>query len=155
MEPGLISVPLQDIARGEVPNRAILPPPTEYSIFIREENRETVAAEICKVMDGLDLRWIWKQERGAGLAFANENVWSRAARRKKQQGRVNDLSNADSMEIDGREQEEDMEEEAEEAVSLGVKISVSSESVGIRWLRGLDYVLFESFCGMLKRHLAN
>lgn len=40
-------------------------------------------------------------------------------------------------------------------VALGVRISFMSKGHGveIRWLQGLDGVLFESFCGMLKRKL--
>jgi 23S rRNA (adenine1618-N6)-methyltransferase len=133
-----------------VPNKSILPFPTEYSIALQGKSRETAAVEIDNIMCSLDLRWMWKQERWAGLAFANENVWSRAARRKKQRMGDGGLNTADSMEVD-----QDEEEESDvDTVQLGVKITVVPESVEIRWLRGLDNVLFESFCGMLKRHLA-
>lgn len=136
----------KDVARGEVPNKSILPFPTEYSIALQGKSRETAAAEINNVMVNLELRWMWKQERWAGLAFASENVWSRAARRKQQRKG----STADSMEVD-RDEEEKSDVDT---VLLGVKITVAQDTVEIRWLRGLDNVLFESFCGMLKRHLA-
>jgi 23S rRNA (adenine1618-N6)-methyltransferase len=107
-------------------------------------------------MEGLDLRWMWKRDRWAGLAFANENVWSRAARRKKQRSDSSIPRNADIMELDGSEEDEEMDEnEAEGSIAIGLKITLTSDSVGIRWLQGFDYVLFESFCGMLRRHLAN
>lgn len=47
----------------------------------------------------------------------------------------------------------------EEEPALGFKVQVSQEGEGggvevrIRWLRGRDSVLFESFCGMLVRQL--
>jgi 23S rRNA (adenine1618-N6)-methyltransferase len=129
-----------------VPNKSILPFPTEYSIALQGKSRETAAVEIDNVMVSLDLRWMWKQERWAGLAFASENVWSRAARRKQQRKG----NTAESMEVDQVEEEKS----DVDAVPLGVKITVGEETVEIRWLRGLDNVLFESFCGMLKRHLA-
>jgi 23S rRNA (adenine1618-N6)-methyltransferase len=133
-----------------VPNRSILPFPTEYSIALQGKSRETAAVEIDNVMVSLDLRWIWKQERWAGLAFTSENVWSRAARRKQQRKRNDGPNTAESMELD-----QDEEENSDvDTVPLGVKITVGPEMVEIRWLRGLDNVLFESFCGMLKRHLA-
>lgn len=43
------------------------------------------------------------------------------------------------------------EEEEEEEVALAFSISVKDGEVEVRWLRGKDSVIFESFCGMLKR----
>lgn len=48
-------------------------------------------------------------------------------------------------------------DEDEEDMALGFKIQVNAENSGskvvIWWLKGHDSVLFESFCGMLKRKL--
>ena len=42
--------------------------------------------------------------------------------------------------------------ETDEAkVALKVKLQLTDHEVEIRWLEGGDSVLFESFCGMLKR----
>ena len=53
-----------------------------------------------------------------------------------------------------------MEEDDEEGMALGFKIRVEGVSGGqagirvvIRWIKGNDSVLFESFCGMVKRKL--
>jgi len=53
-----------------------------------------------------------------------------------------------------------MEEDDDLEMALGFKIHVvadpdgeSGARVAIRWLKGHDTVLFESFCGMLKRNL--
>ncbi len=53
-----------------------------------------------------------------------------------------------------------MEEDEDPEIALGFKIHVepnpggeSGAKVTIRWLRGHDSVLFESFCGMVKRKL--
>ncbi len=63
--------------------------------------------------------------------------------------------------------DEDMddEEEEEEEAALGFKIEILSlekenegeegTEVRIRWLKGRDSVLFESFCGMVKRKLGD
>ena len=48
---------------------------------------------------------------------------------------------------------ESSEEEEEDVVALAVKITCKEGEVELRWLRGLDYVLFESFCGLTKRAL--
>jgi U6 snRNA m6A methyltransferase len=107
-----------------------------------------MANDINDVMKGLDLQWNWKDDRLAGIAIAKENVWSRSARRRKQRRLENIPTNSDDMDID-----EDNEEDTGDFIALGVKIALSPEGISIRWLQGLDYVLFESFCGMLKRSL--
>ena len=83
-----------------------------------------------------------------GVGFANGNVWSRAARRKQQQS------------LEGSTSEDDAMNEGDEdgGPALGFKIQLRkgnerSVEVMVRWLQGRDSVLFESFCGMLKRQL--
>lgn len=73
-----------------------------------------------------------------------ENVWSRQARRKMQ----GSAGQAHRAAID------------EGKVALGFKIQVKKEGkedqgarVLIRWVKGTDSVLFESFCGMVKRKM--
>jgi len=53
-----------------------------------------------------------------------------------------------------------MEEDDEDDLALGFKICIQGtvdgqamNMVTIRWIKGHDSVLFESFCGMLKRKL--
>ena len=74
-----------------------------------------------------------------GVGFAMGNVWSRQARRKQQHG--------------GSEAEEVDEDEA--LLGFKVRLIQKKESkdveVIIRWLKGRDSVLFESFCGMMRR----
>lgn len=59
-----------------------------------------------------------------------------------------------------KKDDEGMEEEDEEDMALGFKIYIEGvkngqpmNTVTIRWIKGHDSVLFESFCGMLKRKL--
>ena len=91
-----------------------------------------------------------------GLAQAKENVWSRSARRKRK--RVNDGDDMAKSDTSGRDtamkdadQGEESDDAEEDQVALAVKIHVKDGGVDVRWLRGLDAVVFESFCGMLKR----
>lgn len=62
------------------------------------------------------------------------NVWRRAARRAKARGEVE-----------------------EGGVKLGFRVEVERRAEGcgvrVRWTRGVDSVLFESFCGMVRRRL--
>lgn len=96
-------------------------------------------------MQQLDMQWRYRPELSEGVGFAKANVWSRAARRKREQA---NKAGADEME------EGELEEPA-----LAVKISIRLPRKGaitttVRWLQGRDSVLFESFCGMLKRQLS-
>ena len=86
---------------------------------------------------------MWKANISTGVGFSEKAVWSRASRRQvaRKQG--------DATEVD-----DDPE------MALGFKIHVEGNSGGesgtrvtIRWLKGHDPVLFESFCGMMKRKL--
>ena len=78
--------------------------------------------------------------------FAEKNVWSRSARRHavKTQDEVVDESSSDDSEM-----------------ALGLKIyvteppDVKEAEIIIRWLKGHDSILFESFCGMLRRKVEN
>ena len=83
-----------------------------------------------------------------GVGFAKGNVWSRAARRKQQQSPEGST-----------DRNHDMNEEVETTgTALGFKIQLRTGNEGgtelmVRWLQGSDSVLFESFCGMLKRQV--
>ena len=135
----------QDVARSGELVQAILPMPTAQTIHWQGMDRETCARLINTTTDAMDLRWQWKNSSWTGLASATENVWSRAARRK--QSRL-----AAQSEQKGTQSDED-EDDEEETAALVVKITVEEDQVDVRWVKGRDSVLFESFCGMLKRTL--
>ncbi|RPA94509.1 hypothetical protein L873DRAFT_1830307 [Choiromyces venosus 120613-1] len=72
-----------------------------------------------------------------GCGGVRGNVWSRAARRAKARR---------GLEIEGMSN----------GIALGFRIGLKEKGdqsvrVKIRWTRGTDSVLFESFCGMIKR----
>ena len=74
------------------------------------------------------------------IGFVHKNVWSRAARREAAKRRKIDEGLGEPVmgfKITMRE----------------VENSKGATEVVIRWLMGDDSVLFESFCGMLKRKL--
>jgi 23S rRNA (adenine1618-N6)-methyltransferase len=88
---------------------------------------------------------MWRHNISTGLGFSKKAVWSRAARRQQTKSQ----SYVDAM-----------EEDDEEDMALGFKIRVEGASGGqtgimvvIKWIKGHDSVLFESFCGMAKRKL--
>jgi 23S rRNA (adenine1618-N6)-methyltransferase len=85
---------------------------------------------------------MWKAKIFTGVGFSNRAVWSRASRRH--------ASNQGA----GKSSDDAVE------MALGFRITVEEIPGGqggakttIRWLKGHDSVLFESFCGMLKRKI--
>jgi 23S rRNA (adenine1618-N6)-methyltransferase len=84
---------------------------------------------------------MWKANIHTGLGFTQKAVWSRAARRQPIK---------ENESVDGDDDDP----------ALGFKIYVEGmienevrNRTTVRWLKGRDSVLFESFCGMLKRKL--
>lgn len=80
-----------------------------------------------------------------GLGFSDKAVWSRASRRQASH-QVTD------------EDDKDADEDEEMAFGFKIQVETSPErtagaKITIRWVKGHDSVIFESFCGMLKRKL--
>ena len=140
--------PSNAVARHGDLVHAVLPSPTAQTIAVPLMSAKWAGQKVNATLEELDVRWKWKASILTGVMETKENVWSRAARRKKQFA-VQDTGSKDaSMEDDeGRDSEE------EEPVALAVKVVCKEADVELRWLRGTDHVLFESFCGMLKRAL--
>ena len=124
------------------------------------------------------MRWWFKCDAGPiFLAYAKSNVWSRAARRarektdKNQKAKRHANENAKSDKDKSTEDEdpavdpdrgdyEDEDEDDDEDPALAIIIRIEGASgndeghaIHVRWLRGSDSVLFESFRGMLKRQM--
>lgn len=134
--------------------RRLLPFPGEYVVEVGY-GVESAGRRVDAVLLEMPLRWIWRAAIGTGVGFAAGNVWSRAARRKR-------IHSPSKQAVDEEEDEE------EEDMVFGFKITVEEAGgngsqakeeegkgvkVVIRWLKGFDSALFESFCGMIKRKL--
>lgn len=79
--------------------------------------------------------------------MATQNVWSRSARRKRKRAET------EQEEPEAKEQSEVLKTEDPAAVSLRFRIDVREGDMEVHWLQGKDNILFESFCGMLKRSM--
>jgi 23S rRNA (adenine1618-N6)-methyltransferase len=152
---------------GGIPKN-LLPFPGEFVVEFEGE-RERVGGRVDAVLSELPLRWMWKPAICTGVGFAAGNVWSRAARRKL--NRDTNRETSQQMGSQGRDEDvEGEEDDEEEEMVFGFKINVrevgrdGSQAVErevkergvqvvIRWLKGFDSALFESFCGMMKRKL--
>ena len=147
--------PGNGVARhGEVV-AAVVPMATEWTVSVGDgvaagSSVEELGEKVNAVMKELDLRWHWRAPIHTGVAFARENVWSRSARRKRKFQQQQKGEKEARGEEDGSESSSS---EDEEPVALAVKIVCGSGRVDIRWLRGTDFTLWESFCGMMKRAL--
>ncbi|GLA47915.1 hypothetical protein AnigIFM63604_002855 [Aspergillus niger] len=135
--------PTVSIARGTtaIPKH-LLPFPSEYIFTTQSESIDEVSAKIDSELSALHVQWLWRKNLATGVGFAMQNVWSRQARRKMQ--------NPDAM--------AEMGEIDETRAALGFKVQCKKDAIDekgvrviVRWLKGRDTVLFESFCGMLKR----
>ncbi|TKA45821.1 hypothetical protein B0A54_03506 [Friedmanniomyces endolithicus] len=142
--------PRNDVARHGELVLSVLPTATAQTIAVRGLSKEAAGGKIDELVKGLDVKWRWRGEMWIGVMEARVNVWSRAARRNRRFARAGKGKEAPEQEA---EDGESSEEEEEDVVALAVKITCKEGEVELRWLRGLDYVLFESFCGLTKRAL--
>ncbi|KAJ5407984.1 hypothetical protein N7509_001867 [Penicillium cosmopolitanum] len=145
--------PFMSVARG-IPGfpKHLLPFPAEYNFTLPSEiSIDDATTSMDKELESLRWFWEWDQSRSAGVGFATENVWSRQARRKmKLAGQGGSSAKIDTV---------------PDGVALGIRVEAKlvrgqSDSsnknevqIVIHWIQGMDSVLFESFCGMLKRKL--
>ncbi|KAK2624382.1 hypothetical protein QTJ16_006332 [Diplocarpon rosae] len=122
--------------------KILLPFPGEFLIN-SSKNRGDVSQHINATLSQLPLKWMWKAQIATGIGFSESAVWSRAARRN-------------ATKALGKDMDEDDDDEDEMAFGFKIHIESIPGGVGgskatVRWLKGHDSVLFESFCGMLKR----
>lgn len=137
---------MKNVARGITGfPKHLLPFPSESPFEIFDWSIDAVSAKLHEELSALAIQWHWRKNLGTGVGFAMGNVWSRQARRKMQTS-----GGAEKADID------------EESAALGFKVQLRQEGIDetqtrvrvvVRWLKGTDSVLFESFCGMLKRKL--
>lgn len=139
--------PKMSAARG-IPGfpKHLLPFPSDYGFTLSSVSIDTVSATLNAELNTLSWYWMWDQSLSAGVGYAAENVWSRQARRKMK------MSGQEGTKLDN----------PPEQIALGVRIQLKlvrgkdgtdEVHVTIRWIQGMDTVLFESFCGMVKRKL--
>ena len=123
--------------------KRLLPFPSEFAFEVKDVGSiGDLGERLDREIRGLDVRWQWKPSTREGLAMAGRDVWSRKARRKTR----------DAME-EG--------EDEDQGPALVLKVALAPVegrnvvAIDVRWLQGSDSVLFESFCGWLKRKMQN
>ncbi|KAJ5108270.1 hypothetical protein N7456_004945 [Penicillium angulare] len=143
--------PSMSTARG-IPGfpKHLLPFPSEFPFELPLETTfSTVVDAMNKDLNSLSWTWTWDKNLSAGIGFASENVWSRQARRKGKLAEQQGTASKPTLNL--------KETELGVRVQLSLARAKDSEAheikVLISWIQGTDHVLFESFCGMLKRKL--
>lgn len=147
--------PKNDVARHGSLVHAVLPSPTAQTIAVPLMSAAWAGKKIDMTLSVLDGRWKWRPAIVTGVLEVSENVWSRAARRKKKFSTPAADTRTHRADVHMTGDVEPGASEADMSTALAVKVSCREEEVEIRWLRGTDHVLFTSFCGMLKRALTS
>lgn len=130
-----------EVARGVgagTLERKYLPFPSEYCVMVDGQDVKEAGRKLNEALRALKMHWVWDVEKVEGTGFSEGNVWSRSARRKIKVTVATEETSAPEMEM-----------------KFGVKITVKTvdgeTAFLVRWLKGEDSVLFESFCGVVKR----
>lgn len=137
-------------ARNDVARRGdlvlgVLPTATAHTVAVEGMGKEELGNRLDDAMRDFDLKWRWRANLRVGIMQAERNVWSRVARRKKKYKPTTTGTTENGDESDS---------DHDDRIALAARLEVSDGNVEVRWLRGQDHVVFESFCGMLKRTLA-
>lgn len=116
-------------------------------------NKDMVARSLHDTLSECMTLWTWDSKNFAGVGFCDQAVWSRKSRRGRENARIVSRASGSHVEVEDQKWPKDM--------AFGFKISLeelegdsNGSKVIVRWLQGHNSVLFESFCGMMKRKLS-
>ena len=127
----------------------LLPFPADYNFEIPGRHAGSLEHAVSNISSEFSsfryFHFTWHSKQSC-IGYAKEDVWSRKARRKFAREQHDGDTVHDKKALDNGN------------AALGFRIDLSlqadrSVDVMVRWIKGADQVLFESFCGMLKRKL--
>ncbi|KAF2717886.1 hypothetical protein K431DRAFT_147421 [Polychaeton citri CBS 116435] len=125
--------PRNDVARHGDLFSSILPmapaQTIEMPLHSQKSAEEKIKQRVAEL--GTKVSWEWDGKSTTGVLRTSKNCWSRAARRKRKFGG-------------------DRDEMVESNVALAVRITAETGKANLRWLQGLDQMIWVSFCGWLK-----
>ncbi|KAF3892105.1 U6 small nuclear RNA (adenine-(43)-N(6))-methyltransferase [Trichophyton interdigitale] len=123
-----------------------LPFPSEFHFRLPCKSVDSLIEVIDTEINSFRIPWKWDNQRSSGLGFTMENAWSRQARRKRQQQQEAAQDGSDQADIPF-----DTENALFGFIIQVRRPGLENADVTVRWIKGVDSVIFESFCGMLKR----
>ncbi|KXS95410.1 hypothetical protein AC578_6778 [Pseudocercospora eumusae] len=136
--------PRNDVARHGDLVLQVLPMATANTIKVEGKDRRALGEAVDEAITAYEgVKWVWRPLLDAGIMQCKEDMWSGKARRKRKQ----------KEKLASLGKDAGIEAEDEEQVGLAVKVSCKDQEVEVRWLRGHDQVLFNSFCAVLRRTL--
>nr|POE85399.1 putative methyltransferase-like protein c27d7.08c [Quercus suber] len=144
--------PRNDVARHGELVQAVLPQVVAQTIKVPLMSAQWAAGKMNEMLGTLDVQWVWRADASTGMLETSENVWSRSARRKKERNGVATAQDRAGDQDNGHGNAENEKPDGKD-IALAVQVTCGFEQVDLRWLRGHDFVLFQSFCGYLKRGL--
>ncbi|EEQ31252.1 DUF890 domain-containing protein [Microsporum canis CBS 113480] len=138
--------PTMGVARSisNIPKR-YLPFPSEFHFSMPCKSIDLLIEAIDTEIKSFRIPWEWDNKKSSGLGFTTENAWSRQARRKRQQqdAAKDGFNNAGTQ--------SNTEDVVFGFIIQVRRLSPENADITVRWVKGFDSVIFESFCGMLKR----
>ncbi|KAI1625895.1 ribosomal RNA large subunit methyltransferase F [Exophiala viscosa] len=153
--------PSSAVARsvGSGVEKKFLPPPTDIEFDVHAD-MATLEIRTGEEIGKLDVLWKYVPARRVGMLMSKGgDVWSRKARRRRVHQDHEMADRDDDHEKD--EKDEEQEPALVARITLSAAVVVDSRVAGsaktnvhIRHLQGQDSVLFESFCGWLKRKIS-
>lgn len=130
--------------------------PTEYPILIPKHTKNALADTVNSTLDTLSLDWSFDPKTSTGLGVARGNVWSRHARRKRKLQEMSAETPSSSNPVPNEKNVTDLSRStAAMEPEMIFRVSISDDLVSLRWLKGVDDVLWDSFCGMMRRKLTD
>jgi 23S rRNA (adenine1618-N6)-methyltransferase len=118
----------------------MLPFPTSYSVMLPADREAgQVGDTLAEALEKLDAKCTWDKSGATAVVESCGNVWGRAYRRKHGKGVR-----------EGTERDEGAREK-EVVLVVRVRVMELAREVVLEWVKGVDQVLWESFCGWLHR----
>lgn len=152
---------IKDVARA-IPGlpKKLLPFPSIFAFEAPSSLRDQFYEHLQELLDNKEIEWRFDHSTSTARGWTRGNVWSRAARRnprtvvEKVDDRVKTFDKTEP-EYNG---DDEIKEPQEPRFIFGIQICPGKVrprvlEVHVRWLAGLDTVVFESFCGFVKSKL--
>ncbi|KAI9710826.1 MAG: hypothetical protein M1828_002024 [Chrysothrix sp. TS-e1954] len=136
--------PRNSIARSQVTVRATLPFPTEFDIEDLPQDEGLLPSLVNATLEPLHGVWRWDHDTlQSGVFTSSQDVWSRSYRRKLEH----------TGKTQARQETHENDDDSTVTFATRIRLDASKGCVTIRWLKGDNHVLYESFSSMMKREL--
>ena len=140
--------------------KKLLPFPSIFTFEAPPSLRDNLYEHLHEIFDDKEIEWRFDRATSTTRGWARGNVWSRAARRNPRTvvEKMNDPTKAVGEAVAEKTQKEEKDGPGGSKFIFMIQVYPGNASsrvleVHIRWLAGLDTVIFESFCGFVKSKL--